>query len=154
MFLWVAIVHFRQPMVCLSHSSYGMPGLAPLMTVLFWERRDFHVSFSGRVKECLKSSLRKFYDRYGDLIKHYQVVLSQMLHDILEHDHIQWHPPLIRHFTQSWPWYRTRPYHRFLRYYLIPGGFHRTFATGAASQEKTLTPSDTWSCPTWDLHLF
>ena len=27
----------------------------------------------GHVKECLKSSLRKFYGRYGDLIKHYEV---------------------------------------------------------------------------------
>ena len=32
---WVAIFHFRQPMVFLSHSSYGMPGLAPLMNSLF-----------------------------------------------------------------------------------------------------------------------
>ena len=32
---WVAIFHLRQPMVFLSHSSYGMPGLAPLMNVLF-----------------------------------------------------------------------------------------------------------------------
>ena len=47
----------------------------------------------------LKSSLRKFYGRYGDLIKHYEVSLSQMLHDILGHDHIQWHPQLIRHYT-------------------------------------------------------
>ena len=45
---WVAICHLRQPMVCLSHNSYGIPGLAPLMNVLFWEQRDFHVSFSGR----------------------------------------------------------------------------------------------------------
>ena len=44
----VAISHLRQPMVCLSHSSYGMRGLAPFMNVLFWERRDIHVSFSGR----------------------------------------------------------------------------------------------------------
>ena len=32
---WVAIFHLRQPMVFLSHSSYDMPGLAPLMNVLF-----------------------------------------------------------------------------------------------------------------------
>ena len=32
---WVAIFHLRQPMVFLSHNSYGMPGLAPLMNVLF-----------------------------------------------------------------------------------------------------------------------
>ena len=43
----------------------------------------------GYVMECLKSSLRKFYGRYGDLIKHYKISLSQMLHDILGHAHIQ-----------------------------------------------------------------
>ena len=42
----------------------------------------------GYVMERFKSSLRKFYGRYGDLIKHYKVSLSQMLHDILGHDHI------------------------------------------------------------------
>ena len=37
----------------------------------------------GYVKERFKSSLRKFYGRYGDLIKQYEVSLSQMLNDIL-----------------------------------------------------------------------
>ena len=37
----------------------------------------------GYVKERLKSSLRKFYCRYGDLIRQYEVSLSQMLNDIL-----------------------------------------------------------------------
>ena len=32
---WVAIFHLRRSMVFLSHSSYGMLGLAPLMNVLF-----------------------------------------------------------------------------------------------------------------------
>ena len=41
------------------------------------------------VREHLKSSLGKFYGRYWDLIKHYEVSLSQMLHDIQGHDHIQ-----------------------------------------------------------------
>ena len=35
-------------MVCLSHNTYGMSGLAPLFNVLFWERCNFYVSFSGR----------------------------------------------------------------------------------------------------------
>ena len=87
-------------------------------------------------------------------IKRYEVHLSQMSHDILGHYHIQWHPPLIRHFTLTWLYYRTRPYYSLWRHYLIPGGFHRTFATGAASQQRTLIPSDTWSCPILDLHLF
>ena len=43
----------------------------------------------GYVMERLKSSLRKFDGRYGDLIKHYEVSLSQMLHEILGHDYIQ-----------------------------------------------------------------
>ena len=37
----------------------------------------------GYVKERLKSSLWKFNGRYGDLIKQYEVSLSQMLNDIL-----------------------------------------------------------------------
>ena len=53
----------------------------------------------GYVKERLKSYLRKFYGRYGDLTKQYEVPLSRMFHDILDDDHIQWHPPLIRHYT-------------------------------------------------------
>ena len=66
-------------MECKSHSSYGIPGLAPILNVLFWERRDFHVSFSVP---------QKFYGRYGDIIKHYEVSLSQTLHDIMGHGHI------------------------------------------------------------------
>ena len=38
-----------------------------------------------------------------------------------------------------------------LTIYLIARGFHRTFATGAACQQRTLTPPDTWSCPTLGL---
>ena len=46
----------------------------------------------GYVRERLKSSLRNFDGRYRDLIKHYEVPLSLMLHDILGHCHLQWHP--------------------------------------------------------------
>ena len=56
---------------------------ARLSSKLLWQ---------GCVRERLKSSLRKFYGRYGDFIKHYEVPLSQMLHDILGHCHLQWHP--------------------------------------------------------------
>ena len=58
---------------------------------------------------------------------------------------------MIRHFTKSWPCYQTGPHHRFWRYYLIPGGSDRTFAKGAAIQQRTLTPPHTWSCPIWGL---
>ena len=32
--------------------------------------------------------------------------------------------------------------------------FPYNITTGAASQQRTLTLPDTWSCPIWDLHLF
>ena len=35
------------------------------------------------------TSLRKFYCRCGDLVKHYEFSLFQMVHGILGHDHIQ-----------------------------------------------------------------
>ena len=38
-----------------------------------------------------------------------------------------------------------------LTFCLIVWGFHRTFVTGAACQQRTLTPPDTWSCPTLGL---
>ena len=100
----------------------------------------------GYVKERLKSSLRKFYGRYGDLTKQYEVPLSRMLHDILDDDHIQWHPPMIGHYTDSWPLliWTLLPN---LTFNLIVQGIHRTYATGAACQQRTLTPPDTWSCP-------
>ena len=37
----------------------------------------------GYLAECLKSSYRKFYGRYGDLIQQYEISLSRMLNDIL-----------------------------------------------------------------------
>ena len=42
----------------------------------------------GYVKERLQSSLGKFYGRYGDLSKQYEVCLSRILHGILEDDNI------------------------------------------------------------------
>ena len=73
-----------------------------------------------------------------------------MLHDILDDDHIQWHPPLIGHYTNFWPLliWTLLPN---LTFYLIVQGFHRTYATGAACQQRTLTPPDTRSCPTLGL---
>ena len=75
----------------LSHSAYGMPGARSSYECFI--RRAARLSSKllgqGYVMERLKSSLRKFYGRYGDLIKNYEVSLFQMLHDILGHDHTQ-----------------------------------------------------------------
>ena len=85
-----------------------------------------------------------------ELIKQYEVPLSRMLHDILDDDHLQWHPPLIRHYTNLTLLLILTLLPN-LTFYLIVRGFHRTFATGAACQQRTLTPPDTWSCPTLGL---
>ena len=73
-----------------------------------------------------------------------------MLHDILDDVHLQWHPPLIGHYTNVWPLliWTLLPN---LTFYLIVQGFHRTYATDAVCQQRMLTPPDTWSCPTLGL---
>ena len=43
----------------------------------------------GLVKERLKSYLRKFYGRYGNIIKENQVPLSRMLYDRIKDEHMQ-----------------------------------------------------------------
>ena len=103
----------------------------------------------GYVKERLKSSLRKFYGRDEDLTK-YEAPLSRILHGILEDDYIQWHSPLMRHYTNFWPFTDLDLITAF-DFLLIVWCFHRTVATGAACQQRTLTPPETSSCTTLGL---
>ena len=49
----------------------------------FWRRLSSKLLKQGYLAERLKSSFRKFYGRYGDLIQQYEVSLSRMLNDIL-----------------------------------------------------------------------
>ena len=111
---WVAIFHLRQPMVFSSHSSYGMPGLAPLMDVLFWGRRDFHLSSSDRDMSW------NVWNRPSESFMVDIGILSNiMLHDILGHDHIQWQTQLIRHYKNLRTYYRTGLYYQFWPHYQI-----------------------------------
>ena len=98
----------------------------------------------GYLAERLKSSFRKFYGRYGDLIQQYEVSLSRMLNDILILDQ-QWLPNQSDFPPISWHWYRAWPSP-------IMSGFHGALATGVACQQGTLTLPDTWfRPPLWDL---
>ena len=62
-----------------------------------------------------------------------------------------WSFPLtnIKWHSVTWPYTMTTPYWSdFLpnsTFYRILRGFHRTFATGVACRQETLTPPDTWS---------
>ena len=108
----------------------------------------------GYVKERLKSSLRKV---LWSVRGSYQTIGGPPLSNVTLH-------------SGGWPYtmassideilhqfltlYWSRPYYRIWLFYLIVWGFHRTFATDAACQQRTLTPLDTWSCPIWDLQMF
>ena len=78
-----------------------------------------------------------------------------------------WSPPFpnITRHSEGWPYTVTSSIYQTLHLslmlllswtllpnltsYLIARGFHRAFATAAACQQRTLTPRDTWSCPTF-----
>ena len=102
----------------------------------------------GYVKKRLKSSLKKFYCRYGYLIKQHEVPLSRMLNDILQPDQTQWQLSTDQTSYQSVTFIPNSTFYRLKR------GFNRTFATGVACWQGTLTPPDTRSRPIWDLHMF
>ena len=146
-FSWVAIFNLRQPMVWfIELIRYSRTSSSYECFIVRAARLSCKLHGQGYAIERWKSSLMKFYGRYGDPIKHYEIFLTHMLHNILGHDHIQWHPPSISHFTKSWPCYPTWPHCRSWCYYLIAGGFHMIFATGAARWQRKLTPPDIWSC--------
>ena len=105
---WVAIFQPRPPTASLFRSLYGMPGLAARMDVLSWGRHDFQISFSNR--DTSRNAWNRHWGSFkveGDLIKQYEVSLSQMLNDILWPDHIQWQLPTDQTL------YRTRPFTEF-----------------------------------------
>ena len=64
-------------------------------------------------------------------------------------------PPILRlniaYFAVAEGWLLLDIRWFVLFFYLIARGFHRTLSTGAACQQWTLTPPDTWSCPTLGL---
>ena len=79
----------------------------------------------GYVRKRLKSTQGSF----AVVMGYHQTLWSLPLPNITwhsGHDHIQWHPQLIRHYTNLWIYYRTGPYYRFWPYHQISGGFHRT----------------------------
>ena len=77
---------------------------------MFWGWCDLPISRKGYVEKRSKSCLEKLCGRNRDLLKQYYVPFSQMLHDIMDDDHVQWHPPLIRHYNILRPCYRILHY--------------------------------------------
>ena len=135
---WVVIFNLRQLMEFLYELiRYARACSSYECFILRARRLSSKLLKQGYLVERLKSSFRKFYGRYGDLIQQYEVSLSRMLNDILILGQ-QWHqsdfPPI------PWPWYRAWPSP-------IMSDFHGAFATGVACQQGTLTLPDTWFRP-------
>ena len=95
----------------------------------------------GYAKELLRSSLRKFYGRYGDLIKQYE---DSPLMNLKWHS-VTWQYTMTTHYWSDFKPSRdliTNSTYRILR------GFHyRTFATGVACRQGTLTPAEPGPVP-------
>ena len=72
-----------------------------------------------------------------------------MLHDILEDNHIQWHSPLMRDYTNFWPFTDLDLITEF-DFLPIRVRFPKNICNGYGKQ-RTLTPPDTCSCPTFGL---
>ena len=69
---------------------YATPVLAPHKCFILRDRQLYSkLPQQEHVVERLKTSFRKFYDRYGDLIQQYDNPLSRMLNDILTIDQLQ-----------------------------------------------------------------
>ena len=148
---WVATSHHRPLMAIISHNSFDTPGFAPLMNILFCGRCDSPISFSGR--DVLKNvwNRLKGSSMVGTEFSRNNIgPLSRMLYDIMYYilysDTLHWwditpifDPLLIWTLLPN------------LTFYLIVWSYHRIFATGAACQQRTLTPHDTWFCPTFGL---
>ena len=99
----------------------------------------------------------------------FKIVSGEVLWSVRGSYKLIWGPPLPNVARHSWWWPSTvtssidRALCQFstllliltlfpnLTFSLITRDFHRIFATGAARQQMTLTPPDTWSCLTFGL---
>ena len=119
---------FSKTMASLFRSLYRMPLLAPRMDVLSWGRRDFQISFSNKY-----TSKNTWNRHWGSFMVETGILSNVKCHSV------------TRPYTMTTPyWSDFVPNSTFYRYV---SGFHRTFATGVACRQGTLTPLDTRSRP-------
>ena len=111
--------------------------------ILRARRLSSKLRIQGYLEERLKSSFRKFYGRFGDLIQQYEVSLSRMLIDILTLDQLQWLPNRSDFPPISWPWYRTWPLSNY-EWFLLTICNGCGMPAGNAYPSGHLVPSPFW----------
>ena len=92
----------------------------------------------GYLVERLKSSFRKFYGRYGDLIQQYDVSFSRMFNEMTF-----WPLTSYSDFPTDQTFNQFHDIDTALDLHRITSGFHGVFATGVASQQGKRTFPDT-----------
>ena len=122
------------PMASLLRTLYDIHGLAPRINVLFWGRRDFQISFSSR--DTSSNAWIGIEEYLWSIRGSCQTIWSFHLTNVKWHS-VTWQYTMT---TLYWSDFVSKS-----TYYRILIGFHRTFATGVACQQGTLTPPDTWS---------
>ena len=102
--------------------------------------------WSGIPQGTFESSLRKFYGRYRDFIKHYEVPLSRMVSDSLYPSHIHWQPSTDQNLNRD----LITKLGLLPNYERFPGNICTgcDMPTGDAYSSGHLVPS------LWDLHMF
>ena len=90
----------------------------------------------------------------GFLSNHMSSPLSRMLHDILDDDHIQRHPQLIRHYTNVWPYYWSGPYNRIWLFTLLREVSIEHMQRVRHANRGRLLLRTPGPVPLWDLQVF
>ena len=127
---WIAIYQFLPPMAYFSHSlnkRYARACSSYECFILRVTRLSNKLLEQGYVKVRLKSSLKKFYGWYWDLIK-MTICRVNKYNDNRQSDIILFLP----NSTFNW----------------LMRGFHKTF--GVVCWQGMLNPPDIWSRPNWD----
>ena len=146
---WVATSHLRPPMTfhCTTHLIHQ--GL--LLLWMFYSEGNATSNKLLRqeyVKERMKLSLKKLYVRSGILSNHMSFPFPDCYATFLRLTYTMtpFIDKILNPFVTMFLIWILLPN---LTFYPLVRSFDRTFATGAVFQQKTLTPTDAWSCPVW-----
>ena len=123
----------------------------PSYECFIWRAARLSSKLLGQAYERMKSSLRKFYGQYGDLIKHNEWSLP--LQNVTWHSGTL-HPQWIKLYTNLRTYYRPGHYYRLWPYYQHFWGFHRTLQRVRLANRRCLLLRTPGPCPIWDSHLF
>ena len=130
---WVVIFHLRWPKCVFNFQliRYTWAWTSYECAILSTSRLSTKLLKQEYLVERLKSSFRKFYGRYWDLIQQYEVSLSP------------W-PLTSSDFSTDQTFHQFHDLDTELELLRIMSGFHGAFATFVACQQGTLTLPNTW----------